>query len=497
MGVVTVAEMLCAESLAKDQGWSEQQLLDLAGTRLGHAIGRFFPRVHSAVAYLGKGHNAGDAIVALCVLRNDYGWEVAVRAAFPMDQCAPLVQKKWQGADILALDQPPRPDQSPHPLIVIDGLLGIGGRGGLRPPLLAHAEEISRLRGTLGVRVAAVDLPSGIDPDSGMAGPGAVIADVTFMIANAKLGLLTGHASHHVGALALVPVEALTAEGKADLELICPQTMTFGKSLRPFDFHKGMAGRIAVVAGSESYVGAAILAATGALRGGGGLVTLHVPHGILQMTASRCPVEVILRGYTSTAELREIHCDAMVVGCGLGNLETSEARHLLDLIAQHPAPMVVDADALNLIARHEMQSILHPQHVITPHPGEFRRLAPDLADLPREAAARDFVDRFPCTLLLKGSRTLVAGSAMPLRCNSTGSPAMASAGQGDLLAGVLSAGLAAGLSTHDAAAHAAWICGRAAEISLATGRQSEESLTALDTASALGTAFKDWRSGFR
>ncbi len=154
-------------------------------------------------------------------------------------------------------------------------------------------------------------------------------------------------------------------------------------------------------------------------------------------------------------------CDSLVVGCGIGELDAATAASLLDLIANSPAPAVIDADALNLIAKSGKTGILAERHVITPHPGEFHRLAPDLAGLSREMAARAFADRIPATLLLKGCRTLVTRSGHPLWCNATGNPGMATGGQGDLLAGVIGARLAIGDTPLEAAALAAWLCGRA------------------------------------
>ena len=156
-------------------------------------------------------------------------------------------------------------------------------------------------------------------------------------------------------------------------------------------------------------------------------------------------------------------------------------------------PAVIDADALNLIARSGMTGILAERHVITPHPGEFRRLAPDLAGLPRESAARAFADRIPATLLLKGCRTLVTRRGQPLWCNATGHPGMATGGQGDLLAGVIGARLAIGDPPLEAAALAAWLCGRSAEIALNEPAISEESLTPSDVSRHLGGAFLDWK----
>lgn len=498
MAAVSLSGMLAAEAAALAAGWTEEQLLDLAGERLGRAIGRFFPVPGTLVAYLGKGHNAGDALVALRILRDDFGWKIAARNAFALEDCAPLTRRKWHELGLAApLGQLPPWRDLAGPLVLVDGLLGSGTLGALREPLLGLAREMDWLREHAGARVAAVDLPSGMDADSGLSCPGGVTADVTLMIGNAKRGLLTAHAANATGALVLVPVEILTSQDRADWELIAPQTMEFAKCPRPFDFHKGQAGRVAVLAGSAQYPGAAVLAATGALRGGAGLITLHVPRQLAAAIGSRCPPEIIVRGFASPAELADLHYDALVVGCGIGELDDTRAASLLEFIAGSPAPAVIDADALNLIARAGMIGILAERHVITPHPGEFQRLAPDLAGLGREAAARAFVDRTPATLLLKGCRTLVTRRNHPLWCNATGSPGMATGGQGDLLAGVIGARLAAGDAPPEAAALAAWLCGRSAEIALNQAGISVESLTPGDVARQLGGAIGDWRGSRR
>ncbi len=498
MAAVTLSEMRAAEQAALADGWSEERLLDLAGRRLGAALGRFFPLPGTAIAYLGKGLNAGDALVALKILRDSCGWEVFVRPAFPLDDCAPLTRKKWLETELGApLDAPPAWLDMKRPLVLLDGMLGIGATGALREPLLGMAAEMEWLRQHAGARIAAVDLPSGIDADRGTCPPGTVMADVTFMIGLAKRGLLTAHAAHATGALAVVVVEPLSLTGSGDIDLISPQTAGFAMARRSFDFHKGMAGRVALLAGSDVYTGAAVLAATGALRGGAGLVTLHVPASAAVSIASRCPPEVMVRRYSSIGELRDSRADAWVMGPGLGELDAAEGEILLGLIASLPVPAVIDADALNLIAKSGRIGILNERHVITPHPGEFQRMAPDLGEVLREEAARVFAERVPATLLLKGCRTLVTRAGQPLWCNTTGSPGMATGGQGDLLAGVIGARLAGGQGPLESAAFSAWLCGRAAEIALDQPDLSEESLMPSDVARHLGAAFIDWRDSTR
>lgn len=498
MSALTIAETLASETAAMTNGWSDEQLLNLAGERLGRAIGRFFPKPGTVIGYLGKGHNAGDALVALRILRDEFGWQIAARLAFPITECAPLTRKKWDETGIrLPIDRIPAWRDLERPLLLLDGLLGSGTSGDLRGPLVQLVGEMARLRMHCGARIAAVDLPSGIDPGSGRISADTVMADVTFMIGNAKLGLLQAQAAAATGALAVVPVEPLSASGSGPHEIISPQTLHFAKAPRPFDFHKGMAGKVAVVAGSAIYTGAAVLAATGALRGGGGLVTLFVPSSVRSQIASMCPPEIIIRGYENPSQVLEFPFDSLVVGCGLGEMDPDTGHGLLVLISNSPVPAVIDADALNFIARADAKGIFSKNHILTPHPGEFARLAPMLAGLPREEAARRFTDRCDAVLLLKGCRTLVTQSGAPIYYNSTGTPAMATGGQGDLLAGVTGARLAIGDPPAEAAALSAWLCGRAAEIALQDTNSSEQSLTPSDVLLHLGGAFEDWRTSSR
>ena len=495
---VTPDETAASEAAALAKGWTEDQLLDVAGGNLGNAIARFFRTPGTAIGYLGKGHNAADTLVALRILRDQFGWKIAVRAAFSTSDFAPLTLKKWQELGLKqALDQPPSSQNLRIPILLLDGLLGSGGDGPLRPPILAALQEMSSLRRQSGARIAAIDLPSGVDPQTGETQTGAAVADVTFMLGNAKIGLLTAIAANHTGALALVPVEPLTLEGSGTLAAITPQTASYGKTPRSFDFHKGMAGRVAIYAGSCDYPGAAALAATGALRAGAGLITLFVPPPCVADISAKCPSEIIIRGLENPLEILNTRFDALVTGCGLGEMDDLTSDRLLELIEKSNSPVVIDAEALNLIARRAATSILTARHLLTPHPGEFARLAPDLAALPRETAAQRFTARHPSTLLLKGSRTLICHPGQPLLCNTTGTPGMASGGQGDLLAGVIGARLAVQDSLPHAAALSAWLCGRAAEIALTLPHLSEESLTASDVSLQLGAAYRDWKTSSR
>jgi NAD(P)H-hydrate epimerase len=494
-GAVTGDAMRALEAAAMRDGWTAESLMDLAGKRLALRMMDLFPRPGCVIAYLGKGHNSGDALVALRVLR-DAGWRVAARAAFPQTEWSVLGRRKFREAGgIDLLDHPPATADMPGPLVLLDGLLGLGARGAPRGPVAELAEEMNHLRATAGARTVAIDLPTGIDADDGTVFPGAVVADATLTIGVVKRGLLAEEAIHHVGRIALVPVEPLSGMSAGDICLIGPQAFPAYCHPAPFDFHKGMAGRVAILAGSESYTGAAVLAALGALRGGAGLVTLHVFPEIHAIMAAKAPPEIIVRPLHDPMDLCGAPYDAIAVGPGLGEVRGERAESLLALLQAPGQRLVVDADALNLLARECPGALPSADSVWTPHPGEFRRLAPDLSALPRAEAARAFADQAQGVLLLKGARTIVTRRDAPLWHNGTGTPGMATAGQGDVLTGVIAAQLARSTPALEAACMAAWICGRAAERAVSQPGMSEESLTSGDTAAALGGAFTDWREG--
>ena len=491
MGTISAAGMRALEDQAFAAGVSAEQLMDQAGAALGTAAHEWFAKPGSAVAFLGSGHNAGDALVALRVLL-EHGWQIAARSATAPPDLAPLTRHKLSELGVDHLVARIDPLTLPRPLVLLDGLVGIGARGPLREPLAALAAEMNTLRARHGAFTVAVDLPSGIDPDTGEIHPGAVTADLTITIGVPKSGLLESRALNAVGRLRLVPLTELPVPEGGARRLITPHTLDARVEPRPFDFHKGLAGRVAVVAGSRGMTGAAILCGLGALRGGAGLVTLFAPPEVAAVLAAAAPPELMVRTAESAADIDSAAFDALVIGPGLGPAGGVDP---LALLANAACPVVADADALNRLAAAGRHDLLGSRVVVTPHPGEFARLAPHLADLPREETARRFADTHPCTLLLKGARTLVTRAATPLWFNSTGHPGMATAGQGDMLAGVLGALLARGLDAVEAACLAAWLCGRAAERALRDRGQSQSSLTAGDTLACLGSAFSDWHAG--
>jgi len=189
--------------------------------------------------------------------------------------------------------------------------------------------------------------------------------------------------------------------------------------------------------------------------------------------------------------LLAIPIDIWALGPGLGEAHPTE---ILDLIKGAEQPMVVDADGLNIVAR-KIDILKHCRgpRLLTPHPGEMERLF-EVGKMSRAGTARNFCEQFPVTLLLKGSRTIVAERGRPLSFNTTGNPGMASGGMGDILTGVCAGLLGQGLSVYDAARLGAWVCGRAAEMSIFNAHANEQSLLATDVLERVGNAFKEMQT---
>ena len=494
MSLFSCHEMRELERQAFRKGISAESLMDKAGMRLGEALVDLYPDPGTAVAYVGKGNNGGDALVALRVLRSA-GWRIVVRSAFQPPELGVLPRQKLRElGDMEVQRHHLELGSSQGPLLLLDGLLGIGANGALREPIGALAAEMNALRQSGGAEIVAVDVPSGVNADNGSVVDGAVMADLTATIAVAKKGLVEDSALMHVGRIEVIALEELPDSGLGDRLITGPKLRGLFPP-RNYGIHKGEAGRVGIMAGSKGMLGAGYLAALGALRAGAGLVTLYVlEQDYPFMISMGVPPEVMVKALSSYNEVRDARHAALVIGPGLNASAKLEKTALLNLLESCKTPLVVDAEALNLVSAAGISGRLKPHMVLTPHPGEMQRLFPEGRDLSRAECARAFVESHPCTLLFKGARTIVTSSGKDLHYNTTGNPGMASGGQGDVLSGVLGALLARGLTGLDAARSAAWLAGRASEIALKT-HQSPESLVASDTARALGGAFLALRQG--
>ncbi|MEV7544646.1 NAD(P)H-hydrate dehydratase [Streptomyces sp. NPDC089915] len=389
------------------------------------------------VLLVGPGDNGGDALYAGARLARRGAGVTAV----PMDpermHPGGLAALRAAGGRVAA-SVPGRAD------LVVDGLLGIGGRGGLRPAAAALVERIPA-----GAAVVAVDLPSGVDADTGEVAGSAVTADVTVTFGAYKPGLLTDPGASRVGAVRLVDI-GLDLEGAA-VALEAPQHADVARLLPvpTASSDKYRRGVVGIVAGSQQYPGAAVLAVAGALRGGAGAVRYVGPAA--DAVLARFPEVLVGRG----------RVQAWVVGPGLGSGRGEEVARAL---ADTDVPVLVDADGLRGLDAEVVRG-RRAATLLTPHAGEAAALlgvARETVEAGRLAAVRELAGRYGAAALLKGSTTLVApGGGGAVRVNPTGTPWLATAGSGDVLSGLAGALLAGGLSGVDAGAAAAYLHGLA------------------------------------
>ncbi|MEI8292584.1 MAG: NAD(P)H-hydrate dehydratase [bacterium] len=477
--ILSAAQMLEAENEAFAAGATAEGLMEIAGREAARIVCQFHPQPGTCLVFFGKGHNGGDALVAARHLAA-HGWSIKLQKTFPDSALSPLAAKQ------LGRIWKTRSD-AVGPLIILDGLLGIGVSGEPREPVASAIQHINALRSTGAAWVLALDLPSGLGSKV------SVQADATAAMGFVKTELVADVATQFVGRLAVIPLPGVHAPADADAASILQSTNL--RSLLPprgFDTHKGQCGRVAIIAGSLKYPGAARLSTAAAVKAGAGLVTLFVPPDVAPALSAAVIPEVMVSPVLDLCEILDQKFDAIAIGPGLGRERDDMVR---DFLSRCTTPCVIDADALNAISQDP--SFLQNQpapRLLTPHPLEMERLFPRKSRT-RRAWLEAFVAEYPVTLLLKGARTVIGERGSASAYNSTGHPGMASGGMGDTLSGVAAALIAQGKTPLQSAKLSAWLCGHAAELALRDTPASQESLTASDVISYLGPAFNGLRSG--
>ncbi|GFM80992.1 bifunctional NAD(P)H-hydrate repair enzyme [Pseudomonas cichorii] len=453
------------------------ELMRRAAHATWRAVRRQWPQAGELTVLTGRGNNAGDGYLVAALARKA-GWRVRVLAvgdpaALAGDAATAHSEAVATGVDI----QP----WSAQPLsgVVLDALLGTGLSGEVREPYLSVINAIN----ASGLPVAAVDIPSGLSADTGRTLGVAVRADLTVTFIGLKLGLLTGDAADLVGELVFDDLQA-DSSLVAQTPISAKRLDTFNLPAltpRPQTAHKGLYGRVLVIGGDHGFGGAALLSAESALRSGAGMVTLATRSEHVSAALVRMP-EVMSAAIRSANQLLALIEPAavLVVGPGLG--QASWGRSLLSAAADAGRPQVWDADALNQLAGGSVS--LPENSVITPHPGEAARLlgiSTREVQADRPTAALALARKFNTVCVLKGSGSLIADADGRLALCDRGHPAMATAGLGDVLAGLIGALMAQHMTPFDAACLGVWLHASAGEQAGVSGR----GLAASDTIPAI------------
>ncbi len=507
MRIFTVNQMRAAEEEAFKRGILPLRLMENAGAAFVKTLDGIYNVKGKKIAIVtGNSNNAGDGYVAARKLR-EYGASVSVIRAFSgrmSEQCS-VMYKKCTELGISINDYGTDPSFCNTILdsanIIVDAIFGIGFHGTADSYTSQVFQSINNSKAT----VVALDIPSGLEADSGCVNSTCVKADTTITLAAAKYCQILPEASQYCGKLVGcgigIPEDIMDMFGsvpetieEADVALNLPE--------RPKNSHKGTFGTAAFLCGSYGMAGAAILACKSAIRSGVGLTRLMSPKSIYSIVASslaetvHSPLEETKSGTVSFAEVGKIlklteTASAVCIGCGMGKERYSNAL-VGELLKGITAPIVLDADGINAAAdsidifEHKTSKL-----VLTPHPKELSRLlgvSVDEINNDRIGFAITASKRFGATVVLKGANTVVATEKGRIFVNIIGNSGMAKAGSGDILAGIITALIAQGVSPDAAACMGVFIHAKAGDI--CADNLGERSMCVEDMINALAVVFK-------
>ena len=482
VALLTAEESAALDRRAQEGGIPERALMENAGRAAALVIQRLHPRGR-VVAVVGSGNNGGDAIVALRSLRS-WGRDVAWLPAGSRDPDQGLAA----GFDLPRLDPDSAARSFAEADVLVDGILGTGVTGEPREP----AATIIRRMNASGRPIVALDIPSGVDPTTGGVPGVAVEAVATIQFGWPKTGALFQPGRARCGRLIAVEIGFPPLEAnEAGAAVITPGWARSRLPAREPDAHKNSVGRVTVVAGRRGMAGAAAIAGLSAMRAGAGYARIVSDDANRVIIQSSVPEALFVDRSDAAAVAEAVgECDALLVGPAIGT--DTAGGELLDRVldARGDRGAVLDADALTLLAgRDDGLRGLGARTVLTPHPGEMRRLVPDAGDRVGSdpmGVARSLAQDTGVAVLLKGAPSVVASPDGPVLVSALGSSDLATAAMGDQLGALTATFLAAGAEPVDAAGLGLAFGGRASELA-GLGR----SLTPRDVAAALPRAFEN------
>jgi ADP-dependent NAD(P)H-hydrate dehydratase / NAD(P)H-hydrate epimerase len=493
MKIITASEMRRIDRRAMDEfGMAGEALMERAGEGLAAAIRRLagmHQLVDSPVLFVaGCGNNGGDAFVAALSLYGDEAgpvevWLAGSEQALKGDALVWFRRMKKAGVPFRAL--PEVSDWKEATVcgtdaeMVVDGLLGTGTEGAPRGVIAAAIDFVNAASERS--LVVSIDMPSAM----------SVHADLTVTMGLPKEALVDPDYIDSVGTLEVVDLgfpEVVLDEavGDKEMEFLHPEELAPCFPRRPRDCHKGDFGHLLCLGGSKGYAGAIAMASKAALRSGVGLVSTVVPEAIYALTAGLVPEAMV------HTERPDHSFSAILAGPGSGRSEATRSQ-VLALLKHSQAPLVLDADAITVLAgdTSAIAAATCPV-VLTPHPGELATLLgikSDEVQEDRPAIARMAAKSLRAVVVLKGAGTLIASPDAPLVVNLNGNPGMASGGTGDILAGLVAGLIAQGLPVFGAACAAVWLHGRAGD--LAAAEKAQACMIATDLLDKLPDAFRE------
>ncbi len=503
MHVLNTEEMRQAEASANESGLEYIRLMENAGSAAARVIRQHYPVAGQPVAILcGSGNNGGDGfVIARKLLEQNAKVAIILAGDLPKTANAmemaqrirllPIPVYRWQ--------QDPKAAAAVlnEARLIVDAVFGIGFRKILPDSL----RGLFRMAQDRHVPIVAVDIPSGMNADSGHCDPDTLRANRTITFTALKPALAMAEAAPVCGLVEVadigIPPEIWQAYACTPTVIEMPMVQSCF-SPRPADSHKGTFGQVLAVCGSYGMAGAAILSVRGALRSGAGLVTAAIPRSIYPMVTAAQPEAVCLPlaedkdgrlALAARSALRDSlpKAASVLIGCGWGQGEDLSCL-LLDLLERAACPVVLDADGINGLLPHidKLKARKAPL-ILTPHPGEMARLCRlPIEDVQKDrpGVARRFAMEYGVIVVLKGHRTVIASPDRDLLVNPTGNPGMATGGSGDVLAGIIASFAAQGMPPLDAAMCGVYLHGRAGDH--AADRLSQHAMLPSDLLEDLG-----------
>lgn len=480
---------------------SSIDLVERAATAFVQEFCRHCSKQSRVVVFAGQGNNGADALAVARLLR-DESYRVETFLFNPTEHLSPDCETNKQrllateNVEFTEVTQDFEPPMLTEHDVVIDGLFG----SGLSRPLTGGFAAVVRYINLSDAEVISIDIPSGLfgEDNHGNDTEAIIRADRTLTFGFPKLAFFFPENAGYVGEWKVLDIGIhpdIVSATPTQYVMVTEEDITGVFPPRERFSHKGTYGHALLVAGSKGKMGAALLAARSCLRSGCGLLTVHIPQRGEVMMQTAFPEAMVsfdqhADHFTSVPELS--HYSAIGVGPGLGqHLESAAAlERLLKTVGK---PLVLDADALNIIAsNNDLLNSIPPHSILTPHPKEFDRIAGESTGMEeRLRKARSFASQHKLCVVLKGTYTAVCTPEGNVCFNSTGNPGMATAGSGDVLTGIILGLLAEGLVPETAAIAGVFLHGAAGD--LAAASRSEESMIAGDITDMLGKAFKQIR----
>ncbi len=519
MKILTINQMRQVEEECAKISLPSRMLMENAGKAVAEEVRQILGTIDNKriLTLIGPGNNGGDGLVTARYL-HDWGAKVSIYLCSPRPMDDPnlklVQQRKITSVDATQDENMDKLDELLSSAnTVIDALLGTGKTRPLQSvfrQVLDWASEAKKNRPDL--HIIALDLPSGLNADSGAVDPVCLYADNTITLGFPKPGLFKLPGAERAGKITVadIGIPSHLAE-QITTELITNRWARAVLPRRPLDANKGTFGRALVVAGSANYIGAAYLACSGAIRVGAGLVTLATATSLQPILASKLtettylPLPESNRGIIAFEAVKLIrqqfnHYNVLLLGCGLGQSQPATRFITATLLRGKRAlpPLVLDADALNALAKiPNWWQRLTVNAILTPHPGEMARLAGvsvDEVQSDREGIAKSVAREWHKTIVLKGAYTVIAAPDGQSRTSPIANPGLASAGTGDVLSGAIAGLVAQGLPLFNAASLGVYLHGEAGE--MVKARMGDAGMIATDLLPVLPLVIKQLKERY-